>query len=150
MTVDFLQMVNPPLLDRLRARHWRITPQRRAVASVFVGEHVHLTAEEVHNAARDLVPELSLATVYNTLNEMVAMGEVLEVRGAHGPARYDPNVGAPHHHLVCRSCGTMYDVVPTGVEALMLARPQQHGFSVEAVDITFRGLCRNCAGPAAD
>jgi Fur family ferric uptake transcriptional regulator len=143
-------MANPPLLDRLRARHWRITPQRRAVASVLVGEHVHLTAEEVHHAARDLVPELSLATVYNTLNEMVAMGEVLEVRAAHGPARYDPNVGAAHHHLVCRSCGSLFDVVPTGVEALTLAPPQQHGFSIEAVDITFRGLCSNCAAPLAD
>jgi Fur family ferric uptake transcriptional regulator len=79
------------------------------------------------------------------------MGEVLEVRAAHGPARYDPNVGAPHHHLVCRSCGAIFDIVPTGVEGLTLTDPQQqHGFSVETVDITFRGLCRSCAVPAAD
>lgn len=133
-----------PLLDRLRARQWRITPQRRAVASVLTGEHVHLTAEDVHQAAQVLVPELSLATVYNTLNELAVMGEVLEVRVADGPTRYDPNVGAGHHHLVCRECGTIYDVVPSGLDGLGLARSQRHGFAIEDVEITFRGRCPTC------
>jgi Fe2+ or Zn2+ uptake regulation protein len=137
------------LLDRLRARQWRITPQRRAVASVLTGDHVHLTAEEVHQAAQALVPELSLATVYNTLNELVAMGEVLEVRAADGPARYDPNVTESHHHLVCRACGAIYDVLPSGLDALELSRPERHGFMLENVEITFRGLCPRCASDAS-
>lgn len=132
------------LLDRLRARQWRITPQRRAVATVLRGEHVHLTAEEVHVAAQALVPELSLATVYNTLNELVTMQEVLEVRAAHGPARYDPNVSAGHHHLVCRDCGAIYDVVPSGLDGLGLTGSQRHGFAVDDVEITFRGRCSGC------
>jgi Fur family ferric uptake transcriptional regulator len=131
-----------PLLERLRALDWRITPQRRAVASVLTGEHVHLTADEVHQAAQHLVPELSLATVYNTLNELV---EMLEVRAAQGPARYDPNVSPGHHHLVCRECGTIYDVAPSGLDGLGLSRSQRRGFAVDDVEITFRGLCPACA-----
>lgn len=138
-----------PLLDRLQARRWRITPQRRAVASVLAGEHVHLSAEEVHQAAQDLVPELSLATVYNALNELVGMGELREVRVADGPVRYDPNVSDRHHHLVCRRCGAIYDVVPSGLEALALARSQRRGFAVEDVEITFRGRCGACAAAPA-
>ena len=138
-----------PLLDRLRARQWRITPQRRAVASVLTGEHVHLTAEEVHQAAQALVPELSMATVYNTLNELVGMGEVLEVRAAPGPARYDPNVTAGRHHLVCRQCGAIYDVKPSGLDSLSLTRTQRRGFSVEDVEITFRGRCPTCAASSS-
>jgi Fe2+ or Zn2+ uptake regulation protein len=133
-----------PLLDRLRARQWRITPQRRAVASVLAGEHVHLTAEEVHRAAQALVPELSLATVYNTLNELVAMGEVHEVRAAPGPSRYDPNVSGGRHHLVCRRCGAMYDVVPSGLDGVGLPRSQKRGFAVDEIEITFRGRCPAC------
>jgi Fe2+ or Zn2+ uptake regulation protein len=99
------------LLERLRDRGWRVTSQRRAVAEALHGEHVHLTADEVHRRARDVLPEVSLATVYNTLNEMVAMGEVAEVRHARGPSRYDPNVGVmPHHHLLCTVCGSLFDV----------------------------------------
>ena len=89
------------LLERLRARQWRITPQRRTVAEVLHGDHVHLSADEIFAAARHRLPEISLATVYNTLNELVAMGEVQQVDAGPGPTRYDPNVEQPHHHLVC-------------------------------------------------
>jgi len=139
-----------PLLDRLRARQWRITPQRRAVASVLTGEHVHLTADEVRQAAQALVPELSLATVYNTLNELVVMREIREVRAADGPARYDPNVSEGHHHLVCRVCGTIYDVVPAGLPGLGLDRAERHGFALDDVEITFRGRCPECTNTTAD
>lgn len=137
-----------PLLERLRQRSWRLTPQRRAVAQVLRGDHVHLTADDVLAAARTEVPEISLATVYNTLNELVAMGEVLEVRVAGGPARYDPNAGVPHHHLVCRSCGAIYDIQPQGVDRLQLSGGDRHGFGTVEVEVTFRGLCPACS-PAA-
>jgi len=61
------------------------------VTEVLDGDHLHLTAEAVHGRARERLPEISLATVYNTLNELVAMGEVLEISGAGGAKRYDPN-----------------------------------------------------------
>jgi Fur family ferric uptake transcriptional regulator len=133
------------LIDRLRARDWRITPQRRAVAEVLTGRHVHLTADQVLTAARRIVPELSQATVYNTLNELVALGEVQEVRVAGGASRYDPNVGEGHHHLVCRTCGTVLDVQPTGLDGLTLRRGDRHGFAVDDVDVTFWGTCAQCA-----
>ena len=133
-----------PLLERLHSRGWRVTPQRRAVAEVLRGEHVHLTADEVFTAARRRLPEISLATVYNTLRELVAMGEVLEVRADAGPARYDPNVAERHHHLVCEGCGALYDVAPAGVEGLRLQGADRHGFRLTGVDVFFRGRCRAC------
>ena len=62
-------MRREPFTQGLRDRGRRITPQRRAVAEVLVGENMHLAAEQVFESARRLVPEISLATVYNTLNE---------------------------------------------------------------------------------
>lgn len=81
------------LPDRLQARGWRITPQRRAVLRALDGEHVHLSADQVHAGARRVVPEVSLATVYNTLNELVAMGEISEIRLADGPPGTTPRWG---------------------------------------------------------
>jgi Fur family transcriptional regulator, stress-responsive regulator len=133
-----------PLVKRLRDRGWRVTAQRRAVAEVLVGEHVHFTAEDVHARARVVVPEISLATVYNTLGELVAMGEVLEVRASRGPVRYDPNVHTAHHHLVCTGCGALLDVTPTGIENVVLSTDEAHGFVVDDVDVTFRGRCADC------
>ncbi|HEV2360918.1 MAG TPA: transcriptional repressor [Acidimicrobiales bacterium] len=125
-----------------------MTPQRRAVAVVLTGDQVHLTAEEVHGRAQEVLPEISLATVYNTLNELVAMGEVLEVAAGAGPKRYDPNVETAHHHLVCTSCGSLRDVHPSGAARVTLPDVERHGFALTGVDFIFRGVCPDCRGAA--
>lgn len=132
------------LLERLRAREWRMTPQRRVVAEVLRGEHVHLSAEAIYTRAKSLLPEISLATVYNTLNELVTMGEVLEVSPGHGPKRYDPNVVEHHQHLVCLTCDEILDVRPAGEGRLGLPPEERHGYEVTEVDIVFRGHCPQC------
>jgi Fe2+ or Zn2+ uptake regulation protein len=121
-----------------------LTPQRRVVAEVLVGEHIHLTAEQVHERAQPRLPEISRATVYNTLNELVAMGEVAEVDVTDGPKRYDPNVGEAHDHLVCESCHAIRDV-PRGGSAPTVAKGARAGFLITGVDITYRGLCPDCS-----
>ncbi len=121
-----------------------MTAQRRVVAEVLTGDHVHLTAEEVHGRAQALLPEISVATVYNALNEMVAMGEVLLVSAGEGPKRYDPNAATAHQHLVCVRCGTLRDVTPRGQDDLRLPNDQRHGFRMLGVDVYFRGLCPAC------
>lgn len=121
-----------------------MTAQRRVVAEVLVGEHVHLSAEAIHLAAQSTLPEISLATVYNTLNELVEMGEILEIAAGPGPKRYDPNTTAAHHHLICVYCGSLRDVTPDGVGALGIPSHQQHGFRLLDPDIFFRGICPQC------
>ncbi|MFD3543172.1 Fur family transcriptional regulator [Streptomyces sp. NPDC058662] len=136
------------LLERLRGRGWRMTSQRRVVAEALGGEHVHLTADEVHARAAQALPEISRATVYNTLGELVLLGEVVEL-AAHGRAkRYDPNAHRPHHHLVCSGCGLIRDVHPTGDPMTGLDARERFGFTVSEVEVVYRGLCPACAsGP---
>jgi Fur family ferric uptake transcriptional regulator len=138
-------MSSAALGPRLRGRGWRITPQRRAVVEALEGEHVHLTVDEVHRRARLALPEISLATVYNALNEMVAMGEVTEVRHTPGPARYDPNGAIAHHHLMCTTCGTLFDVAGRHVHVAPLPAGARRGFQVRDVQVLFRGTCPSCA-----
>ncbi len=136
-----------PLVARLRRREWRLTAQRRVIAEVLTGEHVHLTADEVFERARALLPEVSRATVYNTLNELVGMGELAEMPHADGRKRYDPNVGDRHHHLVCVDCGRILDV---RADEPRLPADQQHGFELLGVEVTFRARCPDCASVPAD
>jgi len=133
------------LLERLRRRQWRLTPQRRVIAEVLEGENVHLSAEEVLRRARGRLPEVSLATVYNTLNELVTMGEVLEVSAGGGPKRYDPNVESPHHHLVCTGCGELRDVHLAAGTSLDPPSADLGGYRLTGYEITFRGLCPSCS-----
>ncbi|MET8678065.1 Fur family transcriptional regulator [Streptomyces sp. NPDC004647] len=133
------------LLERLRGRGWRMTSQRRVVAEVLDGDHVHLTADEVHARATQRLPEISRATVYNTLGEMVSLGEVIEVPTVGRAKRYDPNAHHPHQHLVCSYCGTIRDVHPTGNPLADLPAEERFGFTVSEVEVTYRGLCPSCA-----
>ncbi|MGY0067294.1 Fur family transcriptional regulator [Streptomyces sp. QTS137] len=132
------------LLKRLRERGWRLTAQRRVVAEVLGGDHVHLTADEVHARATERLPEISRATVYNTLGELVALGELTEVPTDHRATRYDPNAHRPHHHLLCDRCGTIRDVHPTGDALSALPESERFGYTVSDVELTYRGTCPNC------
>lgn len=133
------------LLERLRERGWRLTAQRRVVAQVLDGDHVHYTADEIHARAAALLPEISRATVYNTLGELVTLGEVLEVSTDGRAKRYDPNAHHAHQHLVCDGCGLIRDVHPTADALAALPAAQRFGFTVSAADVTYRGLCPECA-----
>jgi len=129
------------LVARLRDREWRLTAQRRVIAEAMTGQHVHLTADEVFERARAALPEVSRATVYNTLNELVGMGELLEMAHADGRKRYDPNVEERHHHLVCVGCGRMLDVYADDPD---LSDDQRHGFELLDIEVTFRARCPAC------
>ncbi|MFD3808039.1 Fur family transcriptional regulator [Streptomyces sp. NPDC058611] len=133
------------LLVRLRGRGWRLTAQRRVVAEVLEGDHVHLTADEVHARAALLLPEISRATVYNALGELVSLGEVAEVSTDGRAKRYDPNAHHPHEHLVCSRCGLIRDVRPTGDPLADLPVEGRFGFTVSGAEVTYRGLCPSCA-----
>jgi Fur family transcriptional regulator, stress-responsive regulator len=130
------------LLERLRRRtDWRLTAQRRVIAEAFEGEHVHLTAEEILARSRRRMPEISLATVYNALNELVALGELRPVHAGGGRPRYDPT-SRPHDHLVCLACGTIHDVFARG--RVELPRSQRFGHRVVAQETVFKGYCPDC------
>jgi Fur family transcriptional regulator, stress-responsive regulator len=133
------------LLQRLAERRWQMTPQRRVIAEVLAGEHVHLTADEILDRAVERLPEISRATAYKTLNELVALGEVASINVGGRARRYDPNVGVSHQHLVCEGCGMIRDIHPDGQDALSLSSSGRFGFTLTGIDVVFRGLCPDCA-----
>ena len=133
------------LTRRLRAQGLRVTPQRRAIFELLQGDQSHPTVEDLYRAAQVGMPTISLKTVYQTVHELHAMGEVHLLHLGTGSVRVDPNVERPHHHLVCRACGRVRDVfVPVAAPAL--SSEDRQGFDVTDVDVHFRGLCAVCSG----
>jgi Fe2+ or Zn2+ uptake regulation protein len=133
------------LLQRLSERGWQLTPQRRVLAEVLAGQHVHLTADEIHERAVARLPEISRATAYKTLGELIALGEIREVAIGGRARRYDPNADATHQHLVCERCGLIRDVHSEGKDQLRITKGNHYGFVVTSIEVVFRGLCPNCA-----
>lgn len=134
------------LVDRFRSEGRKVTPQREAVFRALHASRVHPTAEAVHaEVVRDL-PMVSLRTVYQTLNDLTAMGELLPVNVGTGPARFDPNL-EPHHHLVCDACGGVTDIA-LAVPAIDVPAGADVGFDITRTEIVFRGRCAACRQPS--
>ncbi|HEC34764.1 MAG TPA: transcriptional repressor, partial [Chloroflexi bacterium] len=103
--------------------------------------HSHPTAEQILTRVRGVMPDISHATVYNTLHELVEIGALLELDLGLGERRYDVNT-TDHAHLVCLGCGRVEDVP---YDCGMLPPEHAHGFRVIDCCVVFRGYCPACA-----
>jgi rubredoxin len=88
------------------------------------------------------MPDLSPATVYNTLHELEEIGMLQGLDLGLGERHYDIKTGH-HAHLVCIGCGRVEDVsyVPNSTT---LVPEHTHGFQVVDCSIIFRGYCSAC------
>lgn len=130
------------LCDRLRERGYAVTPQRRTIFEVLEGVTHHPSAEQVHEEVRRRLPDVSLATVYKTLKELVQMGEIQEFNFHGDRSRFDPRVDR-HSHLKCNVCGRLADVDLDFAE-LSLPRQLRAGFEIERHEVVFHGRCPEC------
>lgn len=137
-------MKSPAELTQLfRSEGLKITPQRVSIFKVLHENDQHPTAESVHEAICEEMPSVSLRTVYQTLNDLASMGELIQLDVGTGSARFDPNVER-HHHLVCESCGSVSDVYADFTD-VRVPRGELRGFRVSRTEIVFRGLCGDCS-----
>src|SRR3954453_11237369 len=97
------------LVEELRRRNLRVTPQRRGILEGFTDRaDEHLSADEVHARAARVVPDLGRGTVYATLAELAEIG-LLGAVGTVDPVRYETNVST-HQHFRCELCLRLFDV----------------------------------------
>ncbi len=135
---------------RLRARGYRLTPQRQLVLEA-VGTLGHGTPDEIATAVRSKASGLNISTVYRTLELLEELGLVEHTHLGHGAATYSVATEDGHVHLVCRDCGGVDEVPPTVVQPLVADLATTRGFEVDVGHFAVFGLCRACssAGSAA-
>src|SRR4051794_38382333 len=97
------------LIDALRARRRRVTPQRLMIHRALRGLNRHASAEEVLATVDDQLPNVSLPTVYATLELLEELGLARRVGPTGGRVLFDPRLDE-HHHAVCSRCGRVEDV----------------------------------------
>ena len=130
------------LCEQLRAQGRRLTPQRRAIIQALCDDDSHPTAEQIFTRVRQDMPDMSHATVYNTLRELVEMDVLRELDLGLGERHYD-FVTENHAHLICLGCGRVEDV-PYDKEAVKLSSKHPHGFRIVDCNVIFRGYCPDC------
>ncbi|MEI8239281.1 MAG: Fur family transcriptional regulator [Actinomycetota bacterium] len=139
-------MRQPPVLTQaFRDNGLKVTPQRQLLFRLLHDHHGHPSADSLFAEASEKMPGISLRTVYQTLNDLAAMGELRVINFAGGPARFDPNTG-DHHHAECTSCGALRDVyVPSAQVPIADALDGLADFQSHHTHIVFSGICARCA-----
>lgn len=120
-----------------------LTPQREAVLQAVRASERHLTASEVYESARAILPSISYATVYNSLRYLKDNGLIAEIYFGRGASRYDAMIDR-HDHALCLKCGKLSDLELELTDELMALAAKRSGFETHSVELTLKGLCDNC------
>lgn len=131
-------------LDELRAQGTRITGARVAILEVLSATDAHLSADDVAQAVNGLQPRVHRATVYRTLESLVAAGLVAHTHLGHGTAVYHLTT-TPHAHCQCQRCEAVIDVPRTLLRTLSGRLLDDYGFTLDTGHSALLGLCKHCA-----
>jgi Fur family ferric uptake transcriptional regulator len=128
----------------LRGTDLRVTRPRLAVLGA-VYEHPHADTSSIIGVVREDLGEVSSQTVYNALRALTDAGLLRHIQPPGSVARYESRVGDNHHHIVCRSCGSVADVDCAVGATPCLTPSEDHGYAVDEAEVVFRGLCPDCS-----
>ena len=131
------------LADAVRAVGLKATAPRLAVLGMLQNAP-HSSAEDVFGSVRDELPGTSVQAVYGVLAAFTAAGLVRRIDPAGSPARFECRIGDNHHHVLCVRCGDLKDVDCVIGAAPCLTASDTSGFTIQAAEVTFTGVCVSC------
>jgi Fe2+ or Zn2+ uptake regulation protein len=134
-TIDYASIV--------RQQGHRLTPQREIILDALCAMQRHTTIGDLYDAVHTTTPTIDRATVYRTMHLFAELGVVVSAE-IDGHTVFEVAAEKPHHHLVCRSCGTVSHLDHIHFEELAAHLDAKHGFAADLAHLTISGVCANC------
>jgi Fur family ferric uptake transcriptional regulator len=128
----------------LRGASLRVTRPRVAVLAA-VHAHPHAPTDSLIGVVREDLGEVSHQAVYDVLRALTVAGLLRRIQPPGSVARYEARVGDNHHHVVCRSCGTVADVDCAVGATPCLTASEDHGFVIDEAEVIYWGVCPTCS-----
>lgn len=130
----------------LRSRGLRVTRTRELIfREIFSRRAAHLNAEDIHRRLRARREDVSLATVYRTVNLLVKSGLVRAVDLGEDHSHFEPeNLTEAHGHLICLSCGRVQEFSHAGIQNSIERIGREKGFELEKFSLQVFGFCEHC------
>ena len=138
---------NIDILEKVRSKGYRLTPQRTLILSIIAGSRGHMGVDYIFRQAQRSYPYLDLATVYRTVRLFKTLGIITEL--SIGDKQHyelaDPT--GIHHHMVCRMCGSASDLSPRYLDVFRASLIDKFGFEPDLEHFTIGGVCEICQSP---
>jgi Fur family transcriptional regulator, ferric uptake regulator len=134
--------------DRLRDAGERVTRQRLLVADALVAVGRQATAQELYDELRSRSPRIGRATVFRTLEALVAAGVARRLEQDGHVYAYVACRPEHHHHLACNGCGRVEEIGEGYISPVADRVAAERGFRIDDARLDFYGLCARCAALA--
>jgi len=137
------ESISSDVIDVLRSKGLRMTPQRRAIVAEVMRTQGHISPTALARTVQSEMPGVNASTIYRTLTLLEEVG-VLAHAHLEGGAEYHRAEEAGHVHLTCSNCGSEDDLSLTEAEALSNLIERHHGFLPDLTHFAISGLCSDC------
>ncbi len=121
----------------------KYSKQRSLILEVLQNNPCHPTAEQVFALVKELLPDISLATIYRNLNQLTENGIIKKLDYIDNVSHFD-YCTEKHYHFVCSKCSKIFDIKANIIPEIKQSILKQQGLTVEDMEISFSGLCPDC------
>lgn len=138
---DLTEFEKAALVAALAKQGLRSTRQREHIYAVLLAHRDHPTADMIYERARESMPSISMATVYNCLDTLTRCGLIRHIHLQNNVANFCSHKDEKdvHAHFVCRKTGKIHDIYLDEETIEMLQRVLPAGFQAEEMELSFRG-----------
>lgn len=132
------------LIEALREKGYRVTPQRAIILEAIGSLSGHVTAEQIFEVVKQHSPYISLATVYRTLDLLQELGLITESHMGTATSHFALRTHGTHHHAVCRICKQSVELPDDYFQAVETRIRTEFNFVVDANHVVIFGWCEHC------
>ncbi len=121
----------------------RYSKQRESILKLLSGTKSHPTAEWLYHNLKTENEQISLATVYRNLRQLVQLGEIQCFETRDRIEHYDACIDL-HYHLVCDNCNRIIDLELSPLKTLDEEVKKMCGHDIKEHSLIFYGECCDC------
>lgn len=117
--------------------------QRDAIMAFLESSKDHPSADVIYTHMREIMPNISLGTVYRNLNLLCELGQIIKLPCNDKIDRYDAQI-SPHNHFICESCGRVIDLEMDSIDFIKDIASENFGGQIRRQTVFFYGTCEQC------
>jgi Fur family peroxide stress response transcriptional regulator len=137
------QKTDASIIDAIRKKGYKATPQRIAICRYALRSRDHPTAQRIYEEVKKSHPTVSLATVYKTLKILMEHGLIQELNLPEGRARFDSYI-KPHINLICLRCHNIQDLDDSSAQEIVERTAAKAEFTPTRQCLNIYGICKTC------
>jgi Fur family ferric uptake transcriptional regulator len=122
----------------------RVTRQRALILDAVCAGDGHTPFGEIYTRVRKADRSIDRSTVYRALHLFVELGLVVPADTGGVESYYEVAKPQPHHHLICRQCGSEQEIGDAALQAMFSEVSLRYGFQVATDHLVLFGYCAAC------